>query len=239
MKCILIEDDEVFRIQVKGLLKEIGGIEVVGEAVDSRSGIELLRKHPEVDLLILDVELPDGTCFDIINKFDHLPKLLFITSHEEYALSAFEVNALDYIQKPISLERLRHALDRLEHPLSPEKEKLSKLNADDLVLLCCNKYKYFTRVSEIAAIHSDENYTHIIRSNGNRFVMKKTLSAWEGQLPDHLFLRIGRQQIINLSALDRLEVKQRGALLWFKGISEPLEIKHGALKNLQKLAKLI
>lgn len=239
MKCLFIEDDEVFRIQIKGLLEKIGGIEVIGEAFDMETGIELVRSHPEAELLILDVELPDGTCFDIISHFDRLPKLLFITSHEQYALSAFEVNALDYIQKPISLDRLKQALDRLDTPPSSRKVKLPVLNADDLVLLCCNKYKYFTKVSEIAAIHSDENYTHIIHSNSRRFVMKKTLSAWEGQLPSNLFVRIGRQQLVNIAAMDRVEVKERGGLLWFKGITDPLEIKHGALKNLQKLTKAI
>lgn len=236
---MIIEDEEVFRIQLKGLLDEIGGIEVIGEASDATSGIQLIREYPEADLLILDVELPEGTCFDIISKFDRLPKLLFITSHEEYALSAFEVNALDYIQKPITLERLKQALDRLEQPSLPDDDKLQALSATDFVLLCCNKYKYFTRVAQIIAIQSDENYTHIIRACGKRFVMKKSLIAWEKQLPSDLFLRIGRQQLINISALDRLEAKERGGLVWFKGLSDPLKIKSGALKNLQQLAKPI
>lgn len=239
MKCLIIEDEEVFRIQLKGLLDKIGDIEIVGEAYDIETGIELVRSHPEAELLILDVEFPDGICFDLISQFDRLPKILFITSHEQYALNAFEVNALDYIQKPISLERLKQALDLLGTPPPPTNLKLPSLSADDLVLLCCNKYKYFTKVSEIAAIYSDENYTHIIHSNSRRFVMKKTLSAWEGQLPSNLFVRIGRQQLINISALDRLEVKERGGLLWFKGISDPLEIKHVAFKNLQKLTRAI
>ncbi len=239
MKCLLIDDEIVFRIQLKGLLEEIGGIEVIGEADGCASGVELIRNNPKADLLILDVELPDGTCFDIISQFNRLPKLLFITSHEEYALSAFELNALDYIQKPITLERLKLALERLEHPLSADEEKLSVLDLDDLVLFCCNKYKHFTRVSEIVVILSDENYTHILCSNGKRFVMKKTLSAWEKQLPETRFMRVGRQLLVNISSLDRMEAKSRGGLLWFKGIQEPLEIKSSALKSLQLLAKPI
>ena len=239
MKCLLIEDEEVFQIQLKGLLAEIGGIEVIGEAADKKSGIELIRAHPDADLLILDVELPDGTCFDIISEFDKLPKLLFITSHEDYALSAFELNALDYIQKPISLPRLKHAISRLEQPRSVINHKLPELAANDMVLLCCNKFRYFTEVSNIVAIQSDENYTHIIRHDGRRFIMKKTLSAWEGQLPDSLFRRIGRQLIVNISTLDRLEVKEQGGLLWFKSIQDPLEVKQGALKNIQKITQSI
>lgn len=238
MKCLIIDDEEVFRIQLKGLLEEIGGIDVIGEAAGCKSGVELIRKHPEVDLLILDVELPDGTSFDIIRQFDRLPKLLFITSHEEYALSAFEVSALDYIQKPMTLERVRKALDRLEE--SPVSDgKLPTLEPDDLILLCCNKYKHFTRTSEIVVILSDENYTHIICQNGNRFVMKKTMAAWEKQLPDSLFMRIGRQHLVNRLLLERMESKERGGLLWFKGVTEPLQIKQCALKSLQKLAKPI
>ena len=239
MKCLIIEDEEVFQIQLKGLLAEIGGIEVIGEAADKKGGIELIRKHPDADLLILDVELPDGTCFDIISEFDKLPKLLFITSHEDYALSAFELNALDYIQKPISLKRLEHAISRLKQPRLVRNQKLPMLVANDLVLFCCNKSRYFTKVSNIIAIQSDENYTHIIRHDGRRFIMKKTLSAWEGQLPDSLFQRIGRQLIVNTSALDRVELKEQGGLLWFKRIKDPLAIKQGALKNLQKITQSI
>lgn len=239
MKCLIIEDEEVFRVQLNGLLEEIGGFDVIGEASGCASGVELIQKHPEVDLLILDVELPDGTCFDIIRQFDRLPKMLFITSHEEYALSAFEVSALDYIQKPMTLERLQMALDRLEQPPASDYEKLPGLSSNDLILLCCNKYKYFSKVSDIVVILSDENYTHIICRNGNRFVMKKTMTAWEKQLPASLFLRIGRQQLVNISLLDRMESKERGGMLWFKNVDEPLKIKHTALKNLQNLVKPI
>lgn len=239
MKCLLIEDDEVSRLQLKGLLENIGNIEVLGEAFDVESGIALIQKYPETDLLILDVELPRGTCFDIISRFDKLPKLLFTTSHEQYALSAFEVNALDYIQKPISIERLKLALDRLGSPPAVDHKKLPALQADDRILLCCNKYRYFNKVTDISIILSDENYTHIICSNGKRFVMKKTMTAWEAQLPGSLFRRISRQQLVNIDALDRFEMKKQGGLLWLKDIDTPLEIKAGALKNLQALVKPI
>ncbi|QBG48764.1 response regulator transcription factor [Verrucomicrobia bacterium S94] len=239
MKCLLIEDEAVALVQLKGLLQEIGNIEVIGEAADVEDGVQLIRDHPEADLLILDVELADGTCFDIISRFNQLPKLLFITGHEKYALSAFEVNALDYIQKPISIERLRLALDRLEAPPADETEKLPALKKDDLVVICRNKYRYFIRVSEIRAILSDENYTHIICSLEKRFVMKKTMTAWEQQLPPDLFARISRQQLINIDSLDRLEVRERKALLWLRGIAEPLPIKNSAVKNLQKLVQPI
>lgn len=120
-----------------------------------------------------------------------------------------------------------------------EDETLPVLREGDLVCLCCNRTKHFTSVSEIIVIQSDENYTHIIRADGRRFVMKRTLVAWEKQLPDDLFKRLGRQLIVNVSALDRLEMKERRGILWFKGLSEPIELKYGALKNLQQLVKSI
>ncbi|MDZ8118714.1 LytR/AlgR family response regulator transcription factor [Pontiella agarivorans] len=239
MKCLLIEDEAVALVQLKGLLQEIGNIEIVGEAADVEDGVQLIRDHPEADLLILDVELPGGTCFDIISRFNQLPKLLFVTGHEKYALSAFEVNALDYLQKPISIDRLRQALDRLDTPAADDGEKLPVLKEDDLVVICRNKYRYFIRVSEICAILSDENYTHIICSLEKRFVMKKTMTAWEQQLPGNLFYRISRQKLINISALDRLEIKERKALLWLRGIPDPLPVNNSAVKNLQKLVQPI
>ncbi|MBN2162701.1 MAG: response regulator transcription factor [Pontiellaceae bacterium] len=239
MKCLIVEDEEVARIHLRGLLEEIGGIEIIGEAGDCESAVQLIRKHPEAELLFLDVELPDGTSFDIITRLDRLPKLLFVTSHEQYALEAFEVNALDYIRKPLTLDRLENALERMAHPFFLPDDELSPIQEDDLVLLCCNRHKYFTRVSEITTIQSDENYTHIQRSDGLRFVMKKTMTAWEAQLPGQIFKRISRQLIINIGALDRLEMKSQGGELWFKNTAAPVELKGNALKNLQQLTRII
>lgn len=241
MKCLIIEDEEIFRLQLKGLLSRIDGVDLIGEAANCASGLKLIKKHPEADLLLLDVELPDGTGFNLAEHIAPSQKVIFITSHDSYALRAFEINALDYIQKPVTLDRLKSSLERLDRrPTEAEEEKnRHELHADDLILLTSNNSKYFTKVSDLVAIESDENYTNVLRSDGQRFVIKKTLTTWEKQLPANIFKRLGRQLLINTAAIDRLEVRNQKSSLWLKNIPAPIHIGQSAAKKLQELIKTI
>lgn len=234
MNCIIIEDEEAGRIQLRNLLKEIEGLHLLGEAASCSEGLELLKKYLETDLILLDVELPDGTGFDLIEQLENPPKIIFITNYEAYALRAFEINALDYIHKPLTRARLESALERLNTALPEAPPEPDKLVTDDLILLTNNNQKYFTRVSDIVAVESDENYTHVIRSDGKRFVLKKTLAAWEAQLPEDLFRRTGRSHLVNMNAVDRLETRDGNGLLWFKESNTPLKLPRAAAKKLQQ-----
>jgi two-component system LytT family response regulator len=239
MNCIIIEDEEAGRIQLRKLIEEIGGLKLVGEAASCAEGLTLLERCPETDLIFLDVELPDGTGFDLIERLKNPPKVIFITNYEAYALRAFEINALDYIRKPLTRARLESALERLNsEPVSSAPEP-AELKADDLILLTNNNQKYFTRVADIVAVESDENYTHVIRTDGKRFVLKKTLAAWEAQLPSTLFRRAGRSHLINLSRIDRMESKESGGKLWFKNSETPIPLKRAAMKKLQQIVRTV
>jgi two-component system LytT family response regulator len=125
-------------------------------------------------------------------------------------------------------------LERLNTEPEAEPTEPAQFAPDDLVLLTNNNQKYFTRVSEIVAVESDENYTHVIRADGKRFVLKKTLSAWENQLPPELFRRAGRSHLVNMSAVDRLETREGGGLLWFQKSDTPLQLPRAAAKKLQQ-----
>ncbi len=236
MNCILIEDEEAGRIQLRGLLKEIGGLSLLGEAASYAEGLALLKEHPETELVFLDIELPDGTGFDLLEQVESPPKIIFITNYEAYALRAFEINALDYIQKPLTRARLESALERLNTDTTATISEPATRKADDLILLNTNNQKYFTRVSDLVAVESDQNYTHVIRADGKRFVLKKTLAAWESQLPPDLFFRVGRSHLINMTLIDRLETKSGGGVLWFKNSNTTIELSRAAMKKLQQLA---
>ena len=237
MNCIIIEDEEAGRIQLRGLLEEIGGLNLLGEAASCAEGLELIAAHPEVELLLLDIELSDGTGFDLIEQIKNPPKIIFITNYEAYALRAFEINALDYIQKPLTCARLESALERLGNTTAEPAPVPAELKADDLILLTNNQQKYFTRIADIVAIESDENYTHVIRADGKRFVLKKTLAAWEAQLPTSIFCRTGRSHLINISRIDRMEMKGIGGKLWFKEPATPIDLSRAAMKKLQQLVR--
>ena len=235
MNCIIIEDEEAGRIHLRELIKEIRGLRLIGEAADCATGKTLIQEHPEADLLLLDIELPDGTAFDLIEQLDNPPKIIFITNHEAYALRAFEVNALDYIQKPLTRARLESALERLDTPPQIIPEPATELTDDDLILLTSSNRKYFTRVRDVISIESDENYTRITRTDGKQFMQKKTLAAWKSQLPANLFRQAGRSLIVNLNAIDRIE----GGALWFKGATAPLTLSLAAMKKLQQMIRSV
>lgn len=234
MNCVIIEDEEAGRIQLRRLLKEIDNLDVLGEAATCAEGLELLKQLPQTNLIFLDVELPDGTGFDLIEQLKNPPRIIFITNYEAYALRAFEINALDYIQKPLTRARLESALERLNSVPAETPPEPDKLIPSDLILLTSNNQKHFTRVTDIVAIESDENYTHVIRSDGKRFMLKKTLAAWEVQFPSELFRRAGRSHLINMNAVDRMEMKDGGGLLWFKKSNTPLKLPRAAAKKLQQ-----
>ncbi|MGE4488856.1 MAG: LytR/AlgR family response regulator transcription factor [Kiritimatiellales bacterium] len=237
MNCIIIEDEETGRAQLRNFIEEIDGLTLLGEAADCASGLTLISAHPETDLIFLDIELTDGTGFDLIEQITDPPKIIFITNYEAYALRAFEINALDYIQKPLTRARLESALERLNTgPASPMKTPV-KLRTTDLILLTNNNQKYFTRVADILAIESDENYTHVIRADGKQFVLKKTLAAWEAEFPFEMFRRAGRSHLINMTLIDRMETKGSGGQLWFKNSNVPIALTHAAMKKLQQLVR--
>ena len=239
MNCIIIDDEETERIHLHSLLDEIGEIVVVGEAEDCQSALTLFKAHADVDLLLLDIELPDGTGFDLISQLENPPKVIFITNHEAYALRAFEINAIDYIQKPLTRARLKSALERLERTPSAPPVDIKALHPDDLILLNSDNRKYFIKVSDIIAIESDQNYTQVIRAGGQRIMIKKTLSAWDEQLPNTLFRRLGRGLIINMEAIDRLETKPDENALWLKQLPTPLALNRAEFKKIQQLAKSV
>jgi two-component system LytT family response regulator len=237
MECIIIEDEVAGRIQLRRLIEELGELNCIGEAASCAEGLALLQKHPETDLVFLDVELPDGTGFDLIEQVENPPKIIFITNYDAYALRAFEINALDYIQKPLTRARLESALERLDNTIAVRAPEPTELKEDDLILLTSNNQKYFTRVSDLVSIESDQNYTRVMRTDGKEFMLKKTLAAWEAQLPSSIFRRAGRSHLINLSRIDRLETKGNGGVLWFKNMKTTIELGRAAMKHLQLLVR--
>lgn len=231
MKCILVEDEEVVRTKLRKLISEAGELEIVDEAAGFHEGLASLKNNPDTELLLLDVELPDGTGFDLLEAIENPPKVIFITNYETYALRAFEVNALDYIQKPVTASRLKRALQRIQSGGTAQHSN-ARLRSDDLIVLTRNSQKIFTRVADITVIASDDNYTQVIRADGKEFLMKKTMTAWETQLPEKMFRRLDRKLIINLTAIDRLEGR---STLRFKNSAAPVALGRTARERLREL----
>jgi len=199
LKTIIIDDVQMVRTELKFLLQEYEEIEVVGEAGNINQAIELVNKV-QPDLIFLDIQLKEESGFDLIEKVDICSKIIFITAYEKYAIRAFEVNALDYLLKPIAKDRLAKALQRVI-PNSVEKEPVltqNQVNYDDVIYLMIDGCIKFIKVNLIKCIIAEGKYSYIICNANKKQLVSKKLHEWEEILPQRYFIRVHRSTIINL-----------------------------------------
>jgi two-component system LytT family response regulator len=219
MKAVIVDDERLAREELRGLLFKHPEIEVLGEAANVTEALKLIpRLRP--DLVFLDIEMPGRTGFDLISVLPppH-PEIIFVTAFDAFALRAFEVNALDYLMKPVHPERLRSAVSRAMSRLAPRAtdepsaaatpEPTSKLREDDSVFVREGDRSWFISVRSICLLEADGNYTRLY-FNQDRPLLYRTLAAMEARLPEALFLRANRSQLINLEYIENVEP-------WFSG----------------------
>lgn len=228
MKALIIDDEPPARAVLRTLLAAHPGVEIVGDAGTLGAARELLTRQA-YDLVFLDIQLRGGTGFDLVPHVRAGAAIVFVTAHDEHALRAFEVNALDYLLKPIKPERLADSLARVAHagggaadaPAHPVPAK--RLRIDDTFYVRTDDGARFLPLTAIAAILSCENYSEIHLVAGDKLLVRQTLKSWEDTLPAPPFVRAHRQAIVNLNALTRIEEDGGDApLLHLAGLRAPL-----------------
>lgn len=209
MKIFLVEDSRLARQELRTLLAAIPDADIVGEAaelVQARSGIEQLR--PE--LLLLDVELPGATGFDLLDQLEHVPLVVFTTAYDQHALAAFERNALDYLLKPIEPSRLDAAIAKARERLGAARPPVAASSgmalkgADDMVFLRDGERCWFVRLGDVAGFEACGNYAQAW-FDGQRPLINRTLTALEERLDPQLFFRASRSHLINLRWIEAIE----------------------------------
>ena len=215
MKALIIDDERLARKELTNLLDDISEVEIAGEAANADEALELIEEH-QPDLLFLDIEMPGKTGFELLEMLDSVPMVIFTTAYDQYALKAFEVNALDYLQKPIQPERLQEAVSKVSQLLQSEKSKSKatngKLGLRDQVFVKDGDRCWFVRLSEIRLFESDGNYIKVYFGT-NRPMIHKSLNALDEKLNDREFFRASRKHIINLSWLETIEPWFNGGLM--------------------------
>ena len=242
-RVILVDDEPTARVQLTNRLKSHPEIEIVGEAQDVTSAIDLVQTL-KPDLIFLDIQMPKKNGFALLPKLENLapqPAVVFVTAYDEYAIRAFEANALDYLTKPVSAARLAKTILRLSKPPVPETgephpaAKVEKrLEAEDLVLLRDKSLSMMVKVGEITAIEAHGDYTRILLNEGKTLMMKQTLSLWESQLPAGLFVKVSRSLVLNTQAVAKLV--RKNLLCWelqLEGAEEPIQISNLESKRLR------
>lgn len=216
MRALVIDDERLARKELINLLNQLETVEVVGEAVnveDAKEKIDQLQP----DVIFLDIQMPEKTGFDLLEELDNLPHVIFTTAYDEYALKAFQVNALDYLLKPIDTKRLEDAILRLQGKMEgiAKREELEglgnqkKLTLEDQVFVKDGDRCWFVRLSNVRLFESDGNYIKVYFDNFKPMI-HKSLNALDERLDEKSFFRASRKHIINLGWVEAIEP-------WFNG----------------------
>ncbi len=221
-RALLIEDEPSARADLRAKLAAHPEVTVVGEAATLRAARALLARD-DYDLVFLDVQLIGGDSFELVPDVRPGARVVFATAHDRYALRAFEINALDYLLKPVDPARLAEALRRLPRPAEAGEPETGELRPDDVVYLRTGTRARFARVEDISVITASDNYSEVVLADGARILLRRSLKTWEETLPGALFMRVHRTQIVNLARVIecRRDGEEHTALL-MAGAPEPV-----------------
>jgi len=223
-KSIIVDDEELAREDLKVLLKDFKEIEIIGESETVEETKALIKKL-DPDLIFLDIQMPGKSGFELLEEIQINAKIIFVTAYDEYAIRAFEVNAKDYLLKPVIKERLSLAIDRLKTEQENEDNVEAKLEFEDSIFVMVNNHYQFVKIGSIIKIASAGNYSEIYTSSKLKGLVLKSLKDWELRLPNNYFVRIHRNAIINLEYVDRVEGWFNYSYkVFLKEIDEPLVI---------------
>jgi two-component system LytT family response regulator len=250
IRAILVDDESLLRQDLRGRLERHPEMVIVGEAHDVQSAVELVvATRP--DIIFLDVQMPPDNGFDLLPRLEHIdpfPAVVFVTAFDRHALRAFEVNALDYLTKPVHPDRLAQTVARLQRALSQpyagagaspaqgsSRVLETPLEATDLVRLQDGGYLRFVEASRIAAAQSLGDYTRILAAGGKPVMIKTTLSHWEARLPVGLFCRISRSLLVNRTQIQQVSrLDRENTQVFFREIAEPLTLSRLEFSRLRR-----
>jgi two-component system LytT family response regulator len=211
MKTLIIDDERLARKELINLLKQFPEIEIAGECSNAEEAKAAIELH-QPDLIFLDIQMPGKNGFELLEELDSVPKVIFVTAYDEYALKAFDVNALDYLLKPVEEDRLIDAINKLidaeDEDVSQLKKQDGRLGQEDQIFLKDGEKCWFVPLHDIRLFESEGNYVRVYFNNHKPLILK-SLNNLEERL-DHTFFRTNRKFIVNLRWVQNVEN-------WFNG----------------------
>ena len=232
MNVVIIDDEAPVRNAIKALLNEkFPGIIIMASEGTIKNGYEAILKY-KPDLLFLDIELPDGTGFDLLEKFLQIPfKIIFVTGHNEYAIDAIKVSALDYILKPVDADDLCHAVDKAREILNNEDQQLKfqalyeniqSRKVLKKIILHTSEHLQLVSVNDIIRAEADSNYTRFFLSGNRKIMVSRTIKEFEALLSASGLIRVHQSHLVNLEFIDKFYKKDGGYLLLKDGTKIPV-----------------
>lgn len=213
LKAVIVEDSRLARNELKELIKTHPEIELVGEAENVDNGYKLIT-NTAPDLLFLDINMPEKDGFELLEMLDQVPITIFTTAFDEYAIKSFEYNAFDYLLKPINQKRFSKSIEKaLEKIVQSTDSKDSKkgqgLSLNKQIFIKDGETCWLVKIQDIALFEIVGNYTRVFFEK-NKPLIYKSLAQIEEKLPNDVFFRANRQQIININHVKKV-------VSWFNG----------------------
>ncbi|HLM62269.1 MAG TPA: LytTR family DNA-binding domain-containing protein [Pyrinomonadaceae bacterium] len=208
MKTFIVDDERLARSELKRLLKNFSVIEIIGEAANPDEAIEKIETA-RPDLLFLDIQMPGRNGFELLESLIYTPRVIFTTAFDEYALKAFEFNALDYLLKPVEQKRLAAAIGKVENHRREEEEKNIRSNSaplgdTDQIFVKDGERCWFVKLRDVRLLESEGNYTRLYFDK-NKPLILRSLNYLEERLDEKFFFRANRKHIINLRWIETIE----------------------------------
>lgn len=200
VKTIIVDDEPLSVAELQLMLKQFKGIEVVATATRSSEALEKIALH-KPDLLFLDINMPERNGFQLLETLEETPEVVFVTAYDEYAVKAFEINALDYILKPVNKDRLSEAVQKiiLKQSVVP-----TRLEAEKRIFIKDGEHCFFVTLKEIMYLESAGNYVKVYFKD-KKPLLHRSMNYMEERLPESIFFRASRQFIINTEFIKQID----------------------------------
>lgn len=241
---VIIEDSPIYLKVLEELVRENKDLELIASTTDFIEGKTILQTMIP-DLILLDVEIGDMTSFDLIPFINPQSRVIFVTSHIEYAVKAFEVSAIDYLVKPVTKQRLQQAIQRFKDSMEGvgsngiSDDSDEKFSMDQRIMVAADDRYVLIEVSEIMYIEALGNYVQIYIGPEKRLVTYGSIKNWSNRLPEKFFFQIHRSTVINLDFLERIEKYTNDTgRAYLKAKPEPLEISRNFFALMKKTFKV-
>jgi len=228
IKCLIIDDERLARQELRRILKNHKNIEILDECANAEEAITKIEEL-RPDLIFLDIQMPGKNGFEVLEELIYTPEVIFVTAYDEFALKAFEVNALDYILKPVEEDRFDISLKKVIQKIKDKRDEVGneiqeeQLGEKDQVFVKDGDKCWFVELGSIRLFESEGNYVRVYFEN-NKPLILKSLNNLDKKLSDKLFFRANRKHIINLKWIDKIETWFNGGLLVILKDDKKIEI---------------
>jgi len=239
MRAVIADDERLARQELKSMLATYPGIEIVGECADAKSAIETINSV-RPDVVFLDIQMPGKNGFEVLEEVTFVPEVIFVTAHDEFALKAFEVNALDYLLKPVQGARLSDAIKKVGDRLRDREtapEKTNVLGENDQVFVKDGEKCWFVKLGDVRLFESEGNYVRLFFGTSRPLILR-SLNYLDERLNHKTFFRASRKHIINLQWVDNIESWFNGGLLVKLKGGETVEISRRQAVKLKEMMSL-